>query len=114
MLPSEAVRVRIVARDGGRYYSSNVLLNWRCPVCGKRRGADIQWQVFREGDVVLLAYIWKNECGHVEVWEALENEARTNGLNQVDGESGKLTGKDLPCFEMWEMYEKEAGVYERR
>lgn len=57
-----------------------IKLRWVCPVCGKPRGI-IKDVLSYDGSLRLCCDGWKNPCGHVDKYDAVRNEAASNGLN---------------------------------
>ncbi len=63
-------------------YDVKVKLHWFCPVCGKPRG-EIKIVRSYDGSRVLFCDGWSNPCGHIDKYEIVRKEAKTNGLNGV-------------------------------
>lgn len=62
------------------YKTVKVKLYWFCPVCGKRRGK-IKTVKSYDGSLCLFCDGWENPCGHVDKYDAVRDEAASNGLN---------------------------------
>lgn len=59
-----------------------VKLRWVCPQCGKPRGEVIPaWRY--DGSQRVRVDKWLNSCNHIDYYEDVREEARTNGLNRV-------------------------------
>lgn len=64
------------------HFSALVRLNWVCPVCGGERG-EIYKTISFDGSLRLSCDGWRNNCGHVDKYSDLINEAVSNGLNDA-------------------------------
>jgi len=77
----KTVKVPALAEHGGYPWNAvEVRLVWRCPVCGGPRGA-IHDTLSYDGSRRLYVSGWTNPCGHVDKYNAVRDEASTNGLN---------------------------------
>lgn len=64
------------------FYTWDIKLYWICPVCGGERGE--VFDIFSyDGSRRLACNGWKNSCHHVDKYEQVRKEARTNGLNDI-------------------------------
>lgn len=61
-------------------YTVKVKLRWSCPICGKTRG-NVERVRSYDGSLRLTCDGWNNPCGHVDRYDKLRIEAKTNGLN---------------------------------
>jgi hypothetical protein len=61
-------------------YRIKVRLVWVCPVCGGPRGEVFKAPSF-DGSLRMIVDSWRNACGHVDYYEDVREEAKTNGLN---------------------------------
>lgn len=62
------------------YKTVKVKLQWVCPVCGRRRGKISNVRSY-DGSLCLVCDGWINPCGHVDKYDAVRDEAASNGLN---------------------------------
>ena len=62
-------------------YKIEVRLYWRCPTCGKPRGEPYMG-VSYDGSRRLPVHQWHNECGHVDKYYDVRDEALNNELNE--------------------------------
>ncbi len=61
-------------------YTVKVKLRWSCPGCGMTRG-NVERVRSYDGSLWLTCDGWNNPCGHVDRYDKLRIEAKTNGLN---------------------------------
>lgn len=62
------------------YWASTVTLDWKCPKCGGPRGEPFDTISF-DGSRRLHCHGWRNPCGHIDYYNDVRDEARSNGLN---------------------------------
>jgi len=72
--------VTIVKREGWNVSTVTVEISDKCPVCGGPRGLPT-WHHFCEDDNWLTVNVWKNECGHVDLYKDVLVEA---GIVEVE------------------------------
>jgi len=61
-------------------YAKRVVLKWNCPTCGEPRG-EIHETISYDGSRRLNVNGWINPCGHIDKYDHVREEARTNGYN---------------------------------
>jgi hypothetical protein len=66
--------------EGFPGYAVTVALIWHCPVCGGLRGVPGDG-ISYDGSRMLAVNVWKNDCGHVDIYSSVRVEAAQNGLN---------------------------------
>lgn len=62
------------------FYKCSVTLYWVCPVCGAPRGYIFDSFSY-DGSKKLPCHSWVNQCGHVDKYDRVREEAARNGLN---------------------------------
>jgi len=68
------MKVIIVKREGWSVTTPTVEISDKCPVCGGQRGTPT-WHHFCEDGEWFTCNIWKNDCGHVDLYEDVIKEA---------------------------------------
>lgn len=75
-----AVTIPACAEHNG-FYSMQVNLYWVCPVCGEPRGEPYD-TISYDGSRRLGVHGWQNQCGHIDRYNNVREEAEINGLNE--------------------------------
>lgn len=71
--------VIVVKREGWNVHTVAVNISKKCPVCGGPRG-EPTWHRFCEDGEWLTVNVWKNACGHVDLYKDVLIEA---GIEEV-------------------------------
>ena len=72
------VRIVVRANDYDRF--KTVKISNFCPICKSKRG-DIFKGFAYDGSERFEVDCWKNECGHVDMYNRVYEEACNNGMN---------------------------------
>lgn len=74
---------RVLIPTSPHHYGTNAVwvnLKWVCPICKKKRGKVRQTYSY-DGKEKLYCDCWTNPCRHIDKYDRIREEARTNGLN---------------------------------
>jgi hypothetical protein len=72
------------------FYSMKVKVKWVCPKCGAPRGEVFQTRSY-DGSLYMGVDGWRNDCGHIDYYSDVREEAKSNGLNIATAATADLS-----------------------